>query len=112
MAEAVWCGRSRPRSCRISRAAILRNVLGGLDVGLEWPGLAGKLLGNRPGPHSPKGFVDGPRSPQSTGTEGTLAPRNGAERAPWVKPTLVQKPVEETRTGRGTQTDGLADFQS
>jgi hypothetical protein len=33
-------------------------------------------------------------------------------RTTWVKPTLVQKTLEETRSGRGTHQDGLADFQS
>jgi hypothetical protein len=33
-------------------------------------------------------------------------------RAPWVKPGLVQKPLEETRAGRGGQFDGLGDRQS
>jgi hypothetical protein len=43
---------------------------------------------------------------------GTVAARNEEVRAPWVKPTLVQRPLEETRSGRGTVTDGLPDFQS
>ena len=43
---------------------------------------------------------------------GTVEARNDAVRAPWVKPNLVQKPLDETRSGRGTVTDGLADKQS
>jgi hypothetical protein len=38
--------------------------------------------------------------------------RNNAVRAPWVKPGLVQKPLEETRGGRGGQFDGMGDRQS
>ena len=37
---------------------------------------------------------------------------NGAVRAEWVKPTLVQKPLEETKAGRGTNYDGFGDKQS
>lgn len=43
---------------------------------------------------------------------GTVEVRNDAVRAPWVKPNLVQKPLDETRSGTGTHTDNLHDFQS
>lgn len=33
-------------------------------------------------------------------------------RAPWVKPVLVQKPLEETRAGKGSNWDGFGDKQS
>jgi hypothetical protein len=33
-------------------------------------------------------------------------------RTAWEKPSLVQKPLDETRSGRGTFTDALPDFQS
>ena len=33
-------------------------------------------------------------------------------RAPWVKPVLVQKPLAETRTGKGIQNDGQWEKQS
>ena len=54
----------------------------------------------------------GTRDHTLTHKGGTVAAKNENVRAPWVKPTLVQKPLEETQTGRGTTTDGLADFQS
>jgi len=34
------------------------------------------------------------------------------KRARWVKPALVEKPLDETRSGFGTHADGLPDFQS
>jgi len=33
-------------------------------------------------------------------------------RAAWVSPVLVQKPLEETRAGRGLQNDGVFEQQS
>jgi hypothetical protein len=30
----------------------------------------------------------------------------------WIKPTVVQKAVEETQAGRGTTNDGLVELQS
>lgn len=33
-------------------------------------------------------------------------------RATWVRPVLVQKPLEETRAGTGTQNDGVFEMQS
>lgn len=38
--------------------------------------------------------------------------RNDAVRAPWVKPSLVQKPLDETRAGSGVRNDGLVELQS
>ena len=33
-------------------------------------------------------------------------------RAAWVSPVLVQKPLEETRAGLGSQNDGVFEMQS
>lgn len=41
-----------------------------------------------------------------------MKPQNDAVRADWVRPTLVQKPLEETRSGTGTHQDALTDYQS
>jgi len=35
-----------------------------------------------------------------------------AQRREWVRPTIVMKPLQETRSGVGTQSDALADLQS
>ena len=34
--------------------------------------------------------------------------RKAVTRTPWVKPTLVRKPVHETLSGTGTHYDGIS----
>jgi hypothetical protein len=42
----------------------------------------------------------------------TVDARNDAVRAAWVKPSLVEKPLDETRSGLGRINDGAVELQS
>jgi hypothetical protein len=69
------------------------------------------FCGSVPWFHASRVVALGPAGP-SQARRFALDARKEVVRAPWVKPALVQKPLEETRSGRGTHVDGLADFQS
>jgi hypothetical protein len=41
-----------------------------------------------------------------------MNPMQNSQKREWSKPTLVQKPIEETQSGAGGSNDGLPDRQS